>query len=196
MFELWTYVERVLGTCTSDVPMIPGRRLLVRNGRLFFPGGGPVCIYALQSILPLLPLKERISDEEKNSDWLWRVHEAQCPDPKGRVIWRIEQRPLQHAPLPSATVPTPAHGDLRVTVTAVRGTCTARMRTGHYALVRGSSLYLPQPFCLYALQAVLPQLPARQRPLLLDDWMVSGNEVICPDPEGNVIMRIDRVTDV
>lgn len=196
MFELWTYVERVLGTCTSDVPMIPGRRLLVRNGRLFFPGGGPVCIYALQSILPLLPLKERISNEEKNSDWLWRVHEAQCPDPKGRVIWRIEQRPLQHAPLPPATVPTPAHGDLRVTVTAVQGTCTAGMRAGHYALVRGSSLYLPQPFCLYALQAVLPQLPARQRPLLPDDWMVSENEVICPDPEGNVIMCIDRVTDV
>lgn len=195
MFELWTYVERVLGTCTSDVPMVPGRGFLVRNGRLFFPGGGPVCIYALQSVLPLLPPKERISDEEKNSDWLWRVHEAQCPDPKGKVIWRIEQRPLKHAPLPVANVPSPAHGDLMITVTEVQGTCTAGMRDGHYALVRGISLYLPQPFCLYALQAVLPQLPARERPLLPDDWMVSKNEVICPDPAGNVIMRIDRVGD-
>ncbi|HDL86540.1 MAG TPA: TIGR04076 family protein, partial [Candidatus Acetothermia bacterium] len=151
--------------------------------------------YALQSVLPLLPLKERISDEEKNSDWLWRVHEAQCPDPKERVIWRIEQRPPKHAPLPPATVPAPAYGDLRVSVTEVQGTCTAGMRSGHYALVRGSSLYLPQPFCLYALQAVLPQLPARTRPLLPDDWMVSENKVICPDPAGNVIMRIDRVED-
>jgi uncharacterized repeat protein (TIGR04076 family) len=67
------------------------------------------------------------------------------------------------------------------------------MKIGDWALVRGSSLYLAQPFCLYAIHAVLPMLPAMIRPLQPDDWMATENAIICPDPLGNVILRIEKI---
>ena len=44
-------------------------------------------MYALASLLPLLPAKERKIDEP--GDWLPEVREIQCPDPEGIVIWEI-----------------------------------------------------------------------------------------------------------
>ena len=41
--------------------------------------------------------------------------------------------------------------------------------------------------------AALPLLPAKQRPLEAGDWLKEDNHVICPDPAGNVIMRIERM---
>ncbi len=193
MHELWVAVNRVIGTCTGPVPMKPGIGFLVRSGRLFFPGGGPICLYALQSLLPLLPAKERTIAEEKADDWMWRVHDAQCPDPKGRTVWRIERRPIGTTRIPLAKPPEPRPGDLRIAVERVEGVCTGGMRPGHFALLRQSSLYLPTGFCLYALQAVLPLLPAMQRPLAPDDWMATARTPICPDPVGNVLLSIDTV---
>ena len=46
-----------------------------------------ICIYALSSLLPLLPAKQRNIDEK--DDWLPEVFEIECPDPQGRVIWEI-----------------------------------------------------------------------------------------------------------
>jgi len=193
MDELWISVDRVLGVCTGPVPMTPGTGFLVRDGRLVFPKAGPICLYALQSVLPLLPAKERTIAEAKEDDWLWRVDETQCPDPKGRVIWRIEKRPLGSTKVSTGSIPQATRGDLRIAVQKVLGTCTSGMAPGQIALFRGSSLYLPQPFCLYALQAVLPLLPAMQRNLAPGDWMAKENIVICPDPAGNVLLRVDRL---
>jgi len=193
MYELVISVARIIGHCTGAIPMAVGRRFHVRDGRLIFPDGGPICIYALQSLLPLLPAKERTFAESKEIDWLWRVDQAQCPDPKGRVIWRIEQRSLKSADVAIGPVPEAACGDLRITVQQVHGHCTSGMGPGHYALLRGSSLYLPQPFCLYALQAVLPLLPAMQRNPGPTDWMAKENVVICPDPGGNVLLGVDQL---
>ncbi len=194
MDELWVCVDRVLGTCTGPIPMTPKRGFLVRDGRLLFPKGGPICLYALQSLLLLLPAKERTIAEPKDADWLWRVDEAQCPDPKGGVIWRIEKRPMGSSHVAVGPAPEAAAGDLRIAVHEVRGKCTSGMAPGHYALLRESSLYLSQPFCLYALQAILPLLPAMQRKLAPNDWMAEEKVVICPDPAGNVLLRVDRVT--
>lgn len=191
MHELWVAVDRVGASCTAQVPMAPGAGFLVRNGRLSFPGGGPICLYALQSLLPLLPAKERTIAEEKCEDWMWRVDDAQCPDPNGRTTWRIERRPIGTTRVPLAEPATPQAGDLRITVERVDGVCTAGMRPGHSALLRGSGLYLPQGFCLYALQSALPLLPAMQRPLAPNDWMTAQRSVICPDPRGNVVMTIE-----
>lgn len=47
-------------------------------------------------------------------------------------------------------------------------------------------------FCLYALAAALPMLPAKQRALADGDWLKHAQHVICPDPAGNVIMRIEE----
>jgi len=67
------------------------------------------------------------------------------------------------------------------------------MQVGHWVLLRDSSLYLAQPFCLYALQAVLPMLPAMARPLQPNDWMATEDAVICPDPQGDVILRVEKI---
>jgi len=192
MHELWISVERIEGTCSSERPMKLGTGFLVRNGRLVFSEGGPICLFALQSILPMIPAKERVLDNDPAADWMSRVHHAQCPDPKGRTIWQIEQRPRGTTQLDPPSLPEPATGDLKIFVERIDGRCNEGMQVGQWALLRNSSLYLAQPFCLYALQAVLPMLPAMSRPLQSDDWMVTENAVICPDPLGNVVMRITK----
>jgi carbon-monoxide dehydrogenase iron sulfur subunit len=85
MYELKVTVTKVLGTCTADPPMKPGDYFTVRDGDIRIPEGGYICLWALQSILPLLPAKERNIVEAKGDDWMWRVHHAQCPDPDGRT---------------------------------------------------------------------------------------------------------------
>jgi uncharacterized repeat protein (TIGR04076 family) len=85
--------------------------------------------------------------------------------------------------------------NLRVGVHEVRGTCTSGMKPGDYCLLRSGRLYIPtgRHFCLYALQAAFPFLAAKQRPLPEGDWLNRTNWILCPDPAGNVILRIDRV---
>jgi uncharacterized repeat protein (TIGR04076 family) len=197
MHELWIEVEEIEGVCTGPVPMVPGTGFRVRNGSLIFPCGGPICLYALQSLLPMIPAKEWLTDSDPSAGWMGRVHHIQCPDPKGRVVWRIEQRALSGVDVLSGLgtyeIPAPISGDLVITTERIEGRCLEGMCVGRTALLRGSSLYLPQPFCLYALQAVLPLLPAMQRKLDPGDWMATENEVVCPDPLGNVILRIEKV---
>ena len=85
--------------------------------------------------------------------------------------------------------------DLRVVVESVGESCTCDVHVGDYFEARSGKLVLPdgQPFCLYALQSVLPLLPAKQRPLQPADWMSTDARVTCPDPACCLIMRIDRV---
>ena len=45
-------------------------------------------------------------------------------------------------------------------------------------------------------EAAMPMLPAMTRALEPDDWMAIENTVICPDPAGNVVVRIDKIEDV
>ena len=47
-------------------------------------------------------------------------------------------------------------------------------------------------FCLYALAAVLPLLPAKQRDLPDGDWLERDSLVACPDPDERLVMRITR----
>ena len=50
-------------------------------------------------------------------------------------------------------------------------------------------------FCLYALQAVIPLLPAKMRRLPEADWLEQDNLVCCPDPDERVVMRIERLAE-
>ncbi|MHC4607850.1 MAG: TIGR04076 family protein [Planctomycetota bacterium] len=86
-------------------------------------------------------------------------------------------------------------GDLKVIVEEVRGKCTSGMKPGDYFELRNGRIHIPadRHFCLYALQAVLPLLPAKQRAHEKDDWMLKADHVICPDPAGNVVLRIVAV---
>lgn len=85
--------------------------------------------------------------------------------------------------------------DLRVVVDRIEGRSVCGMQVGdHIDLVASNQLRLPdgKHFCIYALAAVLPLLPAKQRTLPAGDWLERDNEVACPDPEERLIMRIER----
>lgn len=85
--------------------------------------------------------------------------------------------------------------DLAVVVEAIEGNCTCTMRVGDRFYLRGGKLSLPDggDFCLYALQAAIPLLPAKQRRSHPADWMETDTRATCPDPACRLIMRIDRV---
>jgi len=199
VYELKVAVTKVMGTCTACPPMKPGDYFCVRDGALSIPEGGYICLWALQSLMPVLTAKERHIAEPHEVDWVWRVYHVQCPDPAGRVIFRIV-RSGEEADLPPFTpAPPAAHrsdevlGDLRVHVSEVRGKCTAGMAPGDSFTLRSGRLYIPagEAFCLYALHAALPLLPAKQRAIRDEDWLSGAAEVICPDPAGNVVLCIE-----
>lgn len=86
--------------------------------------------------------------------------------------------------------------DLRVTVESIGGRSVCGMQVGDYfEVVESSKLVIPpgKHFCIYALSAVLPLLPAKQRQLAEDDWLARDLHVACPDPEERLVMRIDRI---
>ena len=63
-----------------------------------------------------------------------------------------------------------------------------------FEVTESSRLRIPEGkhVCMYALAAVLPLLPAKQRALAEDDWMAIDTEVACPDPDERLILRIER----
>ncbi len=85
--------------------------------------------------------------------------------------------------------------DLKVVVEKINGHCTCEMTVGDCFYLKGGKLSMPDKadFCLYALQASIPLLPAKQRICHPADWMETDARIICPDPACGLIMRIDRV---
>jgi uncharacterized repeat protein (TIGR04076 family) len=84
--------------------------------------------------------------------------------------------------------------DLRICIEEIRGRCTCEQRVGDAFELIGGKLHLPtgQSFCLYALQATIPLLPAKQRMTHPNDWMSTDARVVCPDPLCGVVMLIER----
>jgi uncharacterized repeat protein (TIGR04076 family) len=203
MYELKVSVREVLGVCSAESPMTPGQYFTVSNGDIRIPAGSHVCVWALQNLLPVVAARERATLESGEHDREWHLHQVQCPDPDGGVVFEIERIGTAQRESPPAVPPTPPEpleskeGDLwnlRVVVEEVKGNCPSGMRPGDYFTLREGRLYIPaeRHFCLYALQATLPFLAAKQRPLPEDDWLNRANFIICPDPKGNVLMRVDR----
>jgi uncharacterized repeat protein (TIGR04076 family) len=87
--------------------------------------------------------------------------------------------------------------DLRVSVESIAGRPVCGLSVGDYFDVTHSSrLRLPAGghFCIYALAAVLPLLPAKQRQLPESDWLERESLVACPDPQEQLVMRITRTS--
>jgi len=85
--------------------------------------------------------------------------------------------------------------DLRVEVVSPEGArifCGAK--PGDSFELKGEMLFLPpgQGFSIYSLAALLPLLPAKQRPTHPNDWMSTDAEVACPDPDCPTRFRITR----
>jgi len=205
VYELKVQVTKVLGECTGEPPSQPGDYFIVRDGDIIIPEGGSICPWALQSLLPLITPREREISAEDDQDSMRRVRYAQCPDPEGRVIFKIErvgrvkdagaarEREERQGVAVRRVESAPGElRDLRVVVDEGKGRCTSKMRPGDHFTLSDDRLYIPADghFCLYALQAVLLFLPAKQRAHDDDDWLKEDSLVTCPDPAGNVILRI------
>ena len=206
MNKLTVSVTKILGVCTGTPPVEKGDYFTVDNGDIRIPDGRFVCVWALQNILPLIPAKERKICETRKADWMWRVHHVQCPDPSGRVVFKIEKGiPPDKAikagvskrvgGVEKAADSTFAPRRLRIAVDEVKGKCTSGLKPGDAFYLDGCRLtILPgRHFCLYALQAVLPFIAAKQRRLEKGDWLERDDRFICPDPAGNVILRIEII---
>jgi uncharacterized repeat protein (TIGR04076 family) len=86
--------------------------------------------------------------------------------------------------------------DVRVTVERIEGRSVCGLAVGDYFEVTESSrVRIPEGrhFCLYALQSVLPLIPAKMRRLPAEDWLERDSLVACPDPDERVVMRIERI---
>ncbi len=87
LYDLRVVVDSIEGR--SVCGMAVGDFCEVRNSNeLSIPAGKHFCMYALASVLPLLPAKQRALPA---SDWLERDTLVACPDPDERLIMRIER---------------------------------------------------------------------------------------------------------
>ena len=70
-----------------------------------------------------------------------------------------------------------------------------RHNVGDYFRVQGENLVFPEQtsFSMYSLSALLPLLPAKERPLHPNDWMLSDCEIACPDPNCGARFKITRM---
>jgi uncharacterized repeat protein (TIGR04076 family) len=87
LYDLRVTVERIEGRSVCGL-QVGDSFELVESSRLRIPDGKHFCIYALQSVLPLLAAKQRDLPE---GDWLELDSHVACPDPDERVIMRIER---------------------------------------------------------------------------------------------------------
>jgi len=84
--------------------------------------------------------------------------------------------------------------DLKVEVVANRGRMMCHEQIGDWFTVSGGRITMPpgQGFPLYALAALLPLLPAKQRPTHGNDWMTTDTDIACPDVHCGAVFRITR----
>jgi uncharacterized repeat protein (TIGR04076 family) len=85
--------------------------------------------------------------------------------------------------------------DLRVEVVRCEGKMVCSHTVGDYFEVHGENLVFPEKnsFSMYALAAIIPLLPAKQRETHKNDWMTTDMEIACPDPHCGAIFKITRI---
>ena len=84
--------------------------------------------------------------------------------------------------------------DLRVEVVAGERPFVCSHHVGDGFAVEGENLVFAEgsSFSMYALAALLPLLPAKQRPLQEADWMATDAYIACPDPNCGARFKISR----
>jgi len=87
--------------------------------------------------------------------------------------------------------------NLEVRVVAGERPMVCDHREGETFQVIGEMIVFPKDgrrqFPLYPLAAILPLLPAKQRPTDENDWMTTDAEIACPDPHCGGRFRITRL---
>ena len=69
--------------------MLVGDYFFIEDSRLVIPDDKHICIWALQSMMPVFPIftsKDKLTDDH----WVKKVDQFSCPDPKGKVHYRLE----------------------------------------------------------------------------------------------------------
>jgi uncharacterized repeat protein (TIGR04076 family) len=87
LYDLTVMVEEINGNCTCDM-QVGDRFFLRRSCHLTQPDGGHFCIWALNSVLPLLAAKQR---HNHPADWIETDSRVTCPDPACGLIMRIDR---------------------------------------------------------------------------------------------------------
>lgn len=87
MAKIKVSVERIEGHC--DLPMLVGDHFYLEDSKLFVPDGKYICIWALQSMMLVFPLLAARNQLEEGH-WVRKVKNFSCPDPKGRVQYKLE----------------------------------------------------------------------------------------------------------
>ncbi|RQG86707.1 TIGR04076 family protein [Natrarchaeobius halalkaliphilus] len=85
--------------------------------------------------------------------------------------------------------------DLRVECVEINGDAEGSYDVGDYFEVHGENLVFPekQTFPIYALSALIPLLPAKQRESDSNDWMSTPVKVTDPDPDVDGTFEISRI---
>ena len=86
--------------------------------------------------------------------------------------------------------------DLKVEVVAGKRPMVCKHIVGESFRVEGENLIFDrsQSVSMYALAALLPLLPAKQRSTDVHDWMTTDAEVACPDPNCGGKFLITRLS--
>ena len=87
MAKIKISVERIDGYC--NLPMQVGNYFFVVDSKLTVPEGQHVCIWALQSMMPIFPILEE-RDKLEDGHWVKKVKYFSCPDPDGLVQFRLD----------------------------------------------------------------------------------------------------------
>jgi uncharacterized repeat protein (TIGR04076 family) len=99
VYDLRVTVERIEGRSVCGLA-VGDYFEVTESSRVRIPAGKHFCLYALSSVLPLLPAKQRKLPE---GDWLEQDSLVACPDPDERVIMRIERIALRSIPTDELT---------------------------------------------------------------------------------------------
>ena len=87
LYDLRVTVERIEGRSVCGL-QVGDYFEVTESNRVRIPAGKHFCLYALQSVIPLLAAKQRKLPQE---DWLEQDSLVCCPDPDERVVMRIER---------------------------------------------------------------------------------------------------------
>jgi uncharacterized repeat protein (TIGR04076 family) len=87
IYDLRVTVERIEGRSVCGLA-VGDYFEVTESSRVRIPEGKHFCLYALSSVLPLLPAKQR---QMPPGDWLEQDNFVACPDPDERTIMRIER---------------------------------------------------------------------------------------------------------
>ncbi|MGZ8741254.1 MAG: TIGR04076 family protein [Gaiellaceae bacterium] len=87
LYDLRVTVERIEGRSVCGL-VVGDFFEVTESSRVRIPEGKHFCLFAMQSVLALLPAKMRRLPDE---DWLEQDSLVACPDPDERLVMRIER---------------------------------------------------------------------------------------------------------